>query len=346
MRNHDTLSISPEWSVVGYWFRNVLDTAQGLGCDRDSLLLQAGLSPGILEDLETHYPLADLYQLIRLIRGHCGIEDLGLHYVLNAHPCGMGLVGMAAYTAPTVRAAWELVFRYRHLVMNTGNSQLLNEGDTCSIRWYPYSRDIVSDRCFVDAVTAGWISNSQALSGRTIIPTSVELTYTRPRITSLFSETYGNNVSFDQPYNSITFRRTDIDAPVRYANERVHRVLCREAEEAIAHLRAACAFSEKLEYHIRQQLPQGETTVETLSALMHVAPRTLQRRLKRENTSFHELLVNVRHELALQHLQEEKLSTLDVALRLGYNQASSFCTAFKSWTGLTPSEYRGEQEAN
>lgn len=341
LRNNDTLSISPEWSAVGFWFRNLLDAAVNLGYDRDRLLKDAGLEKVILTHLERHYPIADFFRLLRLISQQYKEPDIGIHYILNGHPCALGLLGMAVYTSATLREAWETVFRFRHLVMNTGNSKLLDEGDTTCMRWYPYSRAIVTERYFVDAVVAGWVLNSSALTGKPIRPISVELTYKKPVITPLFQTTYGENVRFGQPYNSITFRREDMETPLRYADKKVHRLLCAQAEQDATQFKVNCPFSEKVEYEIRQQLANGEATVETVAEKMHVAPRTLQRRLTRENSSFHELLANVRHELALFYLQEESLSILDIAVRLGYNQASSFCTAFKSWTGQTPSEYRG-----
>jgi AraC-like DNA-binding protein len=63
----------------------------------------------------------------------------------------------------------------------------------------------------------------------------------------------------------------------------------------------------------------------------------LRRRLAESGTSFQELLDEVREALA-----QELLTTLaveDVALRLGYAEASSFIHAFKRWKGVTPAVY-------
>jgi len=340
LRNHDILNISPEWSATGLWFRNLLDTAESLGCSHEQLLEEAGLDRAILDQLEKHYPIAGLFRLFDLISQQCQEPDIGIINVLKGHPCSMGLLGMAVNSAANLRQAWETVLHFRHLVMNTGYSQLLNEGDTTTIRWYPYSRSLVTQRYFVDTVVAGWVCNSRALTRREISPIRTELSYKAVEKTPLFRETYGDRVRFNQPYNSITFRRSDFDTPLYYANPRVYRLLCAQAELDIAHLKEGCPFSEKVEYQIRQQLGSGEVSVDSIAELIHVSPRTLQRRLTREHTSFNELMTNIRHELALHYLQDEELSTLDIALQLGYNQTSSFCTAFKSWTGKSPSDYR------
>lgn len=67
---------------------------------------------------------------------------------------------------------------------------------------------------------------------------------------------------------------------------------------------------------------------------LHMSERPLQRKLSNEDTSFNEILTNVRHELALKYLQDERMGIQGIALQLGYNQVCSFSTAFKAWPGM------------
>ena len=48
----------------------------------------------------------------------------------------------------------------------------------------------------------------------------------------------------------------------------------------------------------------------------------------------------VRADLAVRYLSDERLKSLEVAMLLGYNNMSSFTTAFKSWYDMPPAEYR------
>ena len=45
-------------------------------------------------------------------------------------------------------------------------------------------------------------------------------------------------------------------------------------------------------------------------------------------------------ELALRELTTGDTPYAEIALRLGYSEQSSFCRAFRAWTGVTPGEYR------
>ena len=73
---------------------------------------------------------------------------------------------------------------------------------------------------------------------------------------------------------------------------------------------------------------------------MKLSRRTLQRRLKAEKTSFQKILQEVRADLAVRYLSDRRLKALEVAMLLGYNNFSSFTTAFKSWYDMPPAEYR------
>ncbi len=76
-----------------------------------------------------------------------------------------------------------------------------------------------------------------------------------------------------------------------------------------------------------------------------MTPRTLHRRLSDEDTSFHELLEEVRHMLAVEHVKSGRLSIEEIAYSLGYSDLANFRRAFKRWESVPPSEYRASLAA-
>ena len=70
------------------------------------------------------------------------------------------------------------------------------------------------------------------------------------------------------------------------------------------------------------------------------SPRTLQRRLGSEGTSFSQLIDQTRHQRAFAMPAESDNRLIDIALVLGYKDAPSFTRAFRRWTGISPREYR------
>ena len=71
--------------------------------------------------------------------------------------------------------------------------------------------------------------------------------------------------------------------------------------------------------------------------------RTLQRHLKREGLIFRDIVEQVRYEAALPLLRDGEHNQLEIALELGYSDASHFIRAFRRWAGMTPSEFRRQK---
>lgn len=94
---------------------------------------------------------------------------------------------------------------------------------------------------------------------------------------------------------------------------------------------------------VRERLASIDGEPHTIAAVarqLAMSERTLRRRLAEENTTFRELVEEVHRVLAEELLATGALSVDDVALRLGYAEATSFIAAFKRWTGTTPARYQ------
>ena len=73
---------------------------------------------------------------------------------------------------------------------------------------------------------------------------------------------------------------------------------------------------------------------------LHVSLRSLQRKLKEEDTSYKDLLEETRRQLALQYLRDSRRSIGEITYLLGFSEPSNFTRAFKRWTGKSPVQYR------
>jgi AraC-like DNA-binding protein len=83
----------------------------------------------------------------------------------------------------------------------------------------------------------------------------------------------------------------------------------------------------------------ADTGMDAVARELNMSPRTLRRRLEEAGTSYRSLVDEVRETLAEELLDTGALSVEDVAIRLGYAEASSFIYAFKRWKGITPAAY-------
>jgi AraC-like DNA-binding protein len=79
-----------------------------------------------------------------------------------------------------------------------------------------------------------------------------------------------------------------------------------------------------------------------VAKLFAVHRRTLNRRLREDGTSFKALLDAIRYEFARQLLRDTPMSTIEVALNLGYSELGPFLRAFRRWSGTSPAAWRAE----
>ena len=101
-------------------------------------------------------------------------------------------------------------------------------------------------------------------------------------------------------------------------------------------------FSAKVRSVLVEILPAGKSGVEDVANHLGMSKRSLQRKLKEEDTTFQKQLNHVRELLAKNYLQNTQLSSEEIAYLLGYQDLNSFFRAFSLWTGKTITEYKQE----
>ena len=69
-----------------------------------------------------------------------------------------------------------------------------------------------------------------------------------------------------------------------------------------------------------------------------------RRRLEAEGTSYQQLKDRLRSDLAIDRLVSSQASIDELALELGFHDASAFHRAFRRWTGLPPGAYRRREQ--
>ena len=95
-------------------------------------------------------------------------------------------------------------------------------------------------------------------------------------------------------------------------------------------------FSDRVRACLAEILASGQCSMADVAKRLAVSPRTLQRKLKSENSSFQQELSNLRAELANHYLVTTTYSSSEISFLLGYSDPSSFFRAFNIWTGKTP----------
>ena len=86
----------------------------------------------------------------------------------------------------------------------------------------------------------------------------------------------------------------------------------------------------------------GRTGAEDVAAALGTSRSTLQRRLRKEGTTYQVELDAARHGLAIRYLTKTTLGVDEIAGVLAYRDPNSFSRSFRRWTGRSPLALRQE----
>lgn len=303
------------------------------------LVAALGDAPGIsaeqLADVDERIAVEEYLRLWRLP----GEADFGLR-LGQAIPIGAyDVLDYVLRSSETVRAAIEKTIRYFRIMSDAADPSLVVDGKLARLRHRLVSDGQPSPRhaneFFLSIIVARW----RAAMGSRWPLQSVAFCHARPERIDAHREVFGTEVVFDREYNELVFDAALLEAPVATADAALNAVLGRHAERLLRELPQADTFGRRARLAAAEAAQRGEFTVGMLAKRLAMSRRTLQRKLRDENLAPEQLIDDVRRDLALRYLEEDRLAIAEVAALVGFNDASAFYRAFKRWTGTTPKRY-------
>ncbi|WP_170311551.1 AraC family transcriptional regulator [Vallitalea okinawensis] len=141
--------------------------------------------------------------------------------------------------------------------------------------------------------------------------------------------------------NEIAFSKEDLKRPFITENNRMWDYLESELNQRLRELEVDLSFSSTVRKTLLELLPAGISDADKISRELGVSKRTLQRRLKEENTSFNEQLNHTR-ELMVRNYLRMDMTLNEIAFLINYSDAKSLSRAFRVWTGMSITDYRSE----
>ncbi len=188
---------------------------------------------------------------------------------------------------------------------------------------------------------AMWMRFCSWLIGQHIDITHADCAGPRPEFMSGMRHFFPCPVSYDQPYNAVTFSARLLDAKLIRSERQLNKFLELAPYYMIIEPHASTLsithhIGEILGDDFREEMP----SFEELTGLLSMSARTLRRRLEREGTSYQRIKDNARRDVAISLLSRHGLTVSEVAEQVGFSDPSAFHRSFKKWTGQSPGSYR------
>lgn len=309
-----------------------------LTVDPAKVFAAAGVAMDAFADPEALVPIADLARVMGLAARISRRPDFGLLIADRAQPQQAGLLGEILRSADDLRTALHNLVRYFHLNTRSGIAVLTVENGVAELRLGllgPYGDAAL---LFEDAHIGILCHHMRAFLGETWSPIEVLLSHAAPAgAAAAYRRSFGVPVRFDALRTALLFSADDLARPP-IGREREKRRL--EAAADAASSRLDIGFDEQVRRTIRSHLGDGTVTVGPVADMLGLSRRTLNRRLAASGLTFAALLQSVRFATARQLLVESATPLAEIATAVGYRDASVFSSAFRNWSGVSPSEWR------
>lgn len=253
-----------------------------------------------------------------------------------------GLLSTAFISAPSVGEALMYANKFKALVRSrfTLVKKVVDDNVQINIQSQPESSFPISLAFGHEVFLNSLKQQIQDLSAEAFSYTRVELSYPRPSHYRDYAQHLNCPVSFDAPQSKVYLSRARMNKPLPLANAAVASQARKACEKEIQKIEKIGAGD--ISWQINQVLNsvQSAMSLAEMAECLSLHPRTLRRKLQHAGTSFSELLMEHKKQQAGHMILERQLSVMQVAEACGYKTTSAFRSAFKSWYGTTPSEFR------
>lgn len=322
--------------------------AEYLGLDCEAALIAAGIDPAELKDTGRRIPGLKYEQLLSHLCKVSADPLFGLHAARFVQPGSWSVLGYISMNCATLGEAMGRIVPYEKLVGDMGVSRIEAADDQVRLIWDCRYQNAEVRRHMIEEVLASWLLYARWIADKQLSPSEVWFEHGQPAGTELteYQTLFGCPIRFSQPCNALLIPPQYLQIPLRQADANLLRTLEDHALTLIAGLDQDEPLPMRVYNALRLLLKDGLPRKEKVAEKFHMTERTLQRHLQQAGTSYQEILDQLRRELAERYLLQSTLAIQDIASYLGFSEARSFHRSFKSWTGMTPGEYRERYKPN
>jgi AraC-like DNA-binding protein len=310
---------------------------ESCGCDGRALFAQVDLDPDRLHDPNARYPFTALTRLWKLAAAATRDPCLGLTVARFWHPTTFHALGYSWMASQTLKDALMRMARYSAIVTDAVSMDLTSSAEGFEFTLQPKFAPPADEA--IDAGMAIVLGMCRTSYGSTFNPLRVTMQRDTPAIVDTFSQVFRAPIQFSAPENMLLFSNADLTAPLPTANAELARANDRVITGYLARF-THDSIKIRVEAKLLEQLSSGRATQGSIAKALAMSPRTLQRNLKQEGTSYKQLLDDMRRQLASQYIKESRLSVNEITFMLGFSEPANFSRAFRRWTGVSPSGYR------
>lgn len=257
----------------------------------------------------------------------------------SLQPRHLGPLGHVLMSCDTLEDAYRHLARYIRLLGQIGQPKLVIKGEQAQLQWHwPYAS--APPQSVALFMLAARVRFMRWLTADPNLVVDARIHGDAPGPIDAFREIFGGSVRFGGARSELVFPSTTLQKPVAMADAAFRKHAEQRAADLLEDLTGHPPLLRQIKHALLQRMASGEVALDDVARELHMSPRTLQRRLKGLDTSFHGVLESVRSNSALQLVTQGQTPLAEVAFVLGYSDQSTFNSAYKRWHGTSPGRAR------
>lgn len=307
---------------------------------RPQLLESASIVPADLEHPDNRIAVSKFYRLYASAAELSNNPDIALTVGRISYYTGLNLQLYMSTRCHNFREYLNLMPSVLKLRGDIGEVHISTERDYIRLEWHPLWAATGQDRFLSDEILAASAAIVDSLCVFRVPVRRAQLSYPEPPECEELRAVFCDELEFNQPLSCLYFDRAALNYPLIKQDYEIYGELPSNFVDLVEKRQPRDTFLPDMRRSIVRLLTEGEMGIDAVAGRLNVSRRTLQRRLTDRGTNFQHEVQSVRQELSQRYLRDRRLGITEIAFLLGYSDQASFSSAFKSWYGVSPSEYR------
>jgi AraC-like DNA-binding protein len=327
MNHSNSVSLERGWAIL----------LRDLGVQPENLLRRAQLPRDLLTHESARVSVDEYFRLWRALEEEADDPTLPIRLGKAISPEAFHPAVFAALCSPDLVVAVKRIGEYKRLIAPmTKTIEETPTGFFVEMRWNdPHLQVPVS----LSATELVFLTEIARIATREHIqPLKVESPYPIEPVDAF--EAFFGIAPERGDRHGVLFSKEDARRPFLTASEAMWDTFEPELRRRLTRLDASAPIAERVRTMLLEGLPAGEVSIQITARRLGLSARTLQRNLKREGSSYKEIVRRTREQLARHYIKNTTLAYPEISFLIGFEEPSSFFRAFREWTGETPDSMR------
>lgn len=312
-----------------------------LGGDPDALLRRLRIPNGVADDPQAFLSYRSLIRLLEWSARELDCPDFGLQLSTRQDLGILGPLGVAVRNCDNLGEAMQTASRYMfvHSPAIAFTPQLSERSGRVRLV-FQILLERLGRAVQVTELSVGLAARTVALLAeqpRTLA--GVRFSHERVAPLRSYEAHFGAPVEFGAEESAIELELSALTLPIHDASVELRELA--EDYLQLHHEDPQTPLSTRVRMVIQRSLGTGSSSCNDVAAAFALHPRTLQRQLRAEGTTFERLKDEARAELARTYLANPELPMSQVAALLDYSEQSALSRSCRRWFNETPRQLRG-----